>query len=333
MKAIPLAIEKLEIENNKYKKESILNGLFRGGVGFVIAPPESGKSYLTMSIAYELALAKEIIGISDLSSSKKTLLWPIEDGIQPVLSRLKSHDVHFDNETSKIIERNVSVYKSMDPLYQNEHHSIFLNNKNIDNIIAEAKSFDLVIIDTLRVAMGSADEVKDDFIIQSILEKIAKEADVAVLAIHHPTKAISRGLEVINSVAGSGLSRTLSSSKLHLYLEKKIDKKKETTNIRHIKANYLDNAQRWKTPKALFWTDSSMLISMNPNSLNINNIVDNQPKQKNEPLKKLKAIKDPVVFERDESKLSEESLKLAEIEDNADSENSMLSELTNALKK
>ncbi|NMS64518.1 AAA family ATPase, partial [Vibrio parahaemolyticus] len=112
----------------------------------------------------------------------------------------------------------------------------------LEKLIATAKGYDLVVIDTLRDAIGSADVVDDDYYIRIALERLANEANVAVLVVHHPTKDVSRGKEIINSVSGSGLSSTLSKSKLHLYLDQLIDKKDGTvqeTRLRHIKANYV----------------------------------------------------------------------------------------------
>ncbi|MDP2556840.1 hypothetical protein Q8W15_04845 [Photobacterium damselae subsp. piscicida] len=60
-------------------KEQILKGLFRGSVGFLIAPPDSGKSYLSLSIAYEMALPEyPLIGVRDGENKVlRTLIWPI----------------------------------------------------------------------------------------------------------------------------------------------------------------------------------------------------------------------------------------------------------------
>lgn len=181
----------------------------------------------------------------------------------------------------------------------------------------------MVVIDTLRDAIGSADVVDDDYYIRIALERLANEANVAVLVVHHPTKDVSRGKEIINSVSGSGLSSTLSKSKLHLYLDQLIDKKDGTvqeTRLRHIKANYVPFDQQWRKPIRLHWSNNSLLhvdqeVVIQLRNDQLDGDSDNEKKPgADKPVKRRlsRLSEEPGLIHRDDSLLSEESKRLAQ---------------------
>ncbi|WP_235610968.1 AAA family ATPase [Candidatus Enterovibrio altilux] len=321
-----IALSEKDINENlaSFNKEQILKGLFRGSIGFLIAPPDSGKSYLSLSIAYEMALPKyPLIGIG-YSENKvlRTLIWPIEDSLSGILPRIKAHLAEFSTNIKERLRTNIGIYRHFNPICSSGSSKNTKEweeaSKALEKLIATSKEYDLVVIDTLRDAIGSADIVDDDYYIRITLEKLANEADVAVLVVHHPTKNVSRGKEIINSVSGSGLSSTLSKSKLHLYLDLLIDKKDNTvqeTRLRHIKANYVPFAQQWRKPIRLHWSNNALL--------HVNQEVVSQ--LKNEQLsgeKKVEVVhlvkkrlsrllEEPGLIHRDDSLLSEKSKRLA----------------------
>lgn len=313
--SIPLNTSILDEKLNTIDSEQILSGLFRGGIGFLIAPPDSGKSYLCLSIAYELALPNypNIVGLKNSNSKPfKTLLWSVEDGLVGTLPRVKAHLQSFSEIVKGLLESHISLYDRYDPICC---ASSLVGKpegsraaKSLELLIEESKHFDLVIIDTLRDAAGSAKEVEDDYVIRTTLEKLAREADVAVLVVHHPTKEVSRGKEVINSVSGSGLSSTLSKSKLHYYLDRSRDKGKQI-QIRHTKANYLSVEEQFRDPIALSWSSSSLIHRAD---LSIDELIESKQRARRirKNLPSLPAV--PRVIEREESLLSGESIRLAE---------------------
>lgn len=333
---IPLCETAIEETLSQSNHEQILNGLLRGSIGFLIAPPDSGKSYLCLSIAYELALqSHQLLGISHPSNGPlKTLLWPAEDTLAGILPRLKRHLSSFSNRTKQQLKEHIGFYDKPDPICC----AISLKNTTIENkankalknLIAAAKGYDLVILDTLREIVGTADEVRDDYNIRAALDMLAREANVAVLVVHHPTKDVSRGKEIINSVSGSGLSSTLSKAKLHLYLDQTVDKHGEitTTRLRHIKANYLDIDDQWRTPVNLLWSDNSVIHrhseaikAMEAETAEKSDIPAATPQVKNKVCqvtnkKRSKLPVEPQVIQRNEALLSEESKKLANLPSN-----------------
>lgn len=317
--SIPLNVTKLEEKFKEIDREQILCGLYKGGIGFLIAPPDSGKSYLCLSIAYELALPSypNIIGLrSQKQKPVKTLLWSVEDGMIGTLPRIKAHLEVFSNDVKELLEHNISLYDIYDPIccsssVVNKPEGSRASN-SLERLIEEAKTFDLVIIDTLRDAIGSAKEVDDDYFIRIALEKLAKNADVAVLVVHHPTKEVSRGKDVINSVAGSGLSSTLSKSKLHYYLDRSRGKNSEAQQIRirHTKANYLSVNDQFRDPVVLAWSCGSLIHRAD---FSINELIGNKQQSRKRARKKVSLLpEEPKIIKREESLLSNESIRLAE---------------------
>lgn len=258
--ALPLDKDIIKEHLNITRKDYVLKGLVRGGVGFLIAPPDTGKSHLCLTIAYELATGCDLLSVSQSSQPLRTLLWLVEDCVSETLIRVETHLPAFTKRQREKIAEGVSIYTRNDPICQRTPADPIINSAALEELICAAKDFDLLIIDTLRVAIGTTDEVKDDSLIRQTLNKLATEADVALLVVHHPTKNVSRGNDVINSVSGSGLSSTLSQSKLHFYLNKLSDKAgKVTTTLQHIKANYVSRDDRIETPVRLKWTENSLL--------------------------------------------------------------------------
>lgn len=247
MSSIPLNITAIKDYLSKNTRDNILVGLKRGSTGFLIAPPDTGKSYICLSIAYELALPAmpSLIGVrANQNKPYRTLIWAPEDGVDGTCERISNHLASFSDSICKDLETNVSIYPNDDAF----------SDVTISCLMEEAKDYDLLIIDTLREAIGALDEVKDDAKIRIWLDKIAKGADVAILVVHHPTKEISRGQGIVNSVAGSGLSSTLSKSKLHLYAYII----KSRLCIRHIKSNYVPVDEKI-TDLELHWSPESIV--------------------------------------------------------------------------
>ncbi|PVZ64547.1 hypothetical protein DC094_19285 [Pelagibaculum spongiae] len=301
-------------------RETILKGLYRGAVGFVIAPPDTGKSFFCMSIAYELAQPNsQLLGLIESDQPPlKTLIWPIEDTVPGILPRIKQHLAAFSIEIKIHLEKYVAFYGEEEAICCAGH----LQNSTeetkaylaLQQLIEKARNYDLVVIDTLRDATGSADEVKDDYYIKTALEKLAKEADVALLVVHHPTKEVARGKEIINSVAGSGLSSTLSKSKLHIYLDRDLKNHPDSIRMRHIKANYLSADQQFTKPRLLHWSKEGILFQ---NEIGLQMLTQDlkeigKLKPKTQKRKRSKISLEPIIIDTDKSLLSEESKKLAE---------------------
>lgn len=242
---------------SSYKKlgltdmQFVIPGLPTGMIGFLIAPPDTGKGFVSLSLAYSLAAGLDLIGLNPELKTAKVLYWCEEDGVLLTSARIaeqfERHEAIFDKFSD-----NIALFDS----------SLSGDSKfNLNSLTLLAREFDLLIIDTVREAFTGKDEVEDDHLIKSELQYIAKTANIAILAVHHPTKNVTRGLEGLSAVSGSGLSATLANSRLHLYLEAPKGEKKDSTHrvLRHTKSNFLSPEHR--LAESLVWNDSKLLVS------------------------------------------------------------------------
>lgn len=263
MAIVDTSIDTLSQICSSSETQYILKGLSKKRLGFIVSGPDVGKGYLCLSIAYELACDINLLDLKASNQPLKTLYWPIEDGVEEVAKRMLSHMQFFPEHIKKEISRNVSLWDSSTPLCQLRNGNEVPGSEIARNeLITACQNFDLLIIDTLREAAGNADEVEDDQTIKSIIQEIAVKGDIAVLVVHHLTKAVIRGAEKITNVSGSGFSRTQANSRMHLYLEKIEQKQPNEPILRlsHIKANYIPKAERLQQ-YPLTWTGSSLLCS------------------------------------------------------------------------
>lgn len=294
-------------------KPFILKGLVQGDLGMLIAPPDSGKSNLCLNIAYELALGRQIIGVREPTNKKyRTLYWPAEDGIHSTFDRVKMHLNEFDLQEREEIKNNVAIWHSEQSILQarNEKGEDAIKAAEaLDLLIQKSKDYDLLIIDTIREAIGTASEVEDDIRIKEMLKAIGREAQISVLAVHHPTKALIKGLEVVSTSSGSGLSCTMAYARCHFYIEKRTPKNGPAPifKISQPKANFIPPAQRVHLELPL---NNNLLFSSSSNEH-----LDEEQKANTElvsinirPTEKRK----PKVITVDTSILSDESKRLAE---------------------
>jgi|GEM_PF-1541727 len=265
MSLVPVSLDDYE----EYKlanpiPDFVIKGLPKGYLGLLIAPPDTGKSHLCLSIAYELSSGLNILGVRpDVERPIKTLYWPAEDGVHQAFKRISDHLNVLPKDVHHQIRDNVSIYQSSGPILSASRgvsQSEAINaRRELDKLIEHAKEFDLVIIDTIREAIGTATEVEDDVRIKEVLKEIAQSANVAVLITHHPTKNVIRGLESVSTASGSGLSCTVAFARCHFYLETVKDKK--NGSVRHSllqpKANFLAHQDRINQP--LTWGEGSLL--------------------------------------------------------------------------
>lgn len=226
--------ETIQSANIKSKNNSIVLGLERGEVGFVIGPPGTGKSRLCLSIAYELATQVKLLDITEHGSKPlKTLLIPFEEGKNTVLKKIGEHFSEIKSQFQALVTDHVAIWEPSKNMQKDLNDNITKNQ-----LIDDAKNYDLLIIDTIRRSFPFLDEVKDDKLIGNTLREIAEKSKSTVIGIHHPVKEIARGNTEVNSVSASGLSVTMSDSRWILYIEPP-SKKNNKSIIKHIKANNL----------------------------------------------------------------------------------------------
>lgn len=259
------SIDKLASE----EVNEVLPGLSKKSYGFVIGNPGAGKGYFFLSLAYELATNIKLLGLSKQSSPIKVLYWPIEDGVSIVAKRIKKHFNEIGNEAAQLIESNFSLYNSLDPICSRRNESNFTHaiDSNRKELILAALDYDLLIIDTIREASGSCHEVEDDLSIKFALQEVARDADVAILVSHHPTKDIMRKKELLTTVSGSGLSATQANSRYSIFIDSVITKNEKSTQVSHLKHNNVEQVDVLSHQK-VNW-DSNSLMFINDEMLNV----------------------------------------------------------------
>ncbi|WP_435277323.1 AAA family ATPase (plasmid) [Psychrobium sp. nBUS_13] len=265
---------------NERSSLSIVRGLSRGEVGFILAAPDTGKGYLCLSMCYELASELSLVGLKTTKQPIKTLYWPKEDGFAAVAQRISDHFLNFSTKNTNEILKNFKIWQSEQ--YISEDKTDTIAYKELNDLIATAKDFDILFIDTLRECVGPKDEVKDDKLIKLILQKIAKEADIAIIACHHITKDAAKGKEPISSVSGSGLSETLANSRMLIHIEKVIKNNKESTLISHIKHNYIAKEDVLRS-KICTWSDNNLLTLKSSSLVNSKKAIERQVIEEVEP--------------------------------------------------
>ncbi len=145
-----------------------------GGTAILAAPPKLGKSHLVLDLALAVSEGKEVFG----RQTKKgpVIYYALEDGEDIVRHRVKNRglaghgDVYIATESPIIGDDDVTLLE--------EH--------------IEAFSPVLIIIDTLRATNVGKDKSENEAGYADVvyrIGKVARERGVAVLIVHHTTKA------------------------------------------------------------------------------------------------------------------------------------------------
>lgn len=170
-------------------EEYIFPGLERGEIAVFAGAGGAGKSFLAQKWAMELAAGEKMTGITNFSSSpRKVLFVSFEDGKKAVQKRavaiFRAMPTLLKKE--KDIQKNLYMcaVRGMAPLFFAEKE----NTEKIQECIEFFQNFDFVILDPLsRIFCG--DETNTNFsVLVATLEKIAIEADVGILLLHHIAK-------------------------------------------------------------------------------------------------------------------------------------------------
>lgn len=273
----------------------VIPGLSKGKVGFLNGPPNIGKSYFLQTLAYEVTLAYPLIGIIDSSHEPKRVLFLCqEDGLNGFLARAENQIAIFNDAQMDTLEQNL-VPATLPNSLISRNGSDATSLTQVESLIAEARKYDLIIIDTARKVMGSGREVEEDKLFESTLDKIAERADVAILVSHHLTKAhADRNQKLqINATGGSGLSSTQASSKYHLTLYYSSEKNVES-KLWHSKFNYVPKHNFIPESAPIKFTCSDLDLFISP-SIGVGKLIDidrSPKKTTKEPSKELQSNHD-----------------------------------------
>lgn len=253
--------------------EFTLKGLLRGSVGMLIAAPNIGKSHLALSIAIEYASSATLLGLAASDTPLKALLISTEDSEGILAERIIKKTTQLGDEIDAELDLNLSYIASSNPLVSqpSSSHSDKVEIENYVQSIAKhckSESVSLIIVDTVSEAVGALDEVKDDKVIKLAFQKLAREANAAVLLVHHINKSEIRGDADVSMASGAGLSSIMRLTKLMLTMTINKEGKRQ---LSFLKCNYL-NATESK-PFVVDFVDS---LLVNKSVMQITHGADNE---------------------------------------------------------
>lgn len=268
MKSISLSdtnkLQKLASKSESY----IMKALPERGLGVILADQDTGKSRLMFSLAYSLATNIDLVGLLPEAKNdrkpRKVAVWAAEEGINWAAKKALAHLSAFSVDIAAQIQENVTFIDDTSPDDEQEYlftSSGLPNHRFVAHLTNALKDVDILFIDTLREAMGLGDEVADDNQLKVMLSGIAKEAQCAIVFLHHLRKA-DTGLSSskLTTASGSGLSKTNAKARVHYALTR--NNKTKGINISFVKANNISLDERLDIP--LNWMemkDHSILLS------------------------------------------------------------------------
>jgi len=221
-------------------EEYIFPGVERGEIAIFAGAGGLGKSFLVQEWAMQMAAGEKMTGIKNFSSpGRKILFVSLEGGEKEIQKRAVAIFRAFPvlEKKEKEIQKNLYMCsrRGMAPLFFAEKE----NTEKIQEYVEFFKNFDFVILDPLsRVFCG--EETNTNFsILVSWLEKIAIQANVAILLLHHVAKnaVVDRYDDTWVGIRGGSTLITSVRCALTLSLPKKNQNSQEQVKLNFVKLN------------------------------------------------------------------------------------------------
>lgn len=270
MKIVPFTRNNIEHYTKQLEDNFVLPGLSRKKTGMIYGPPNIGKSYFLQSLAYEVSTAKPLVGLIDTKKAtpQKVLFICQEDRIEGFMSRASVQTQfkgYFGDKEMELLAENLSLSVLPNALISRTLHDP-ISTQQVNELIQEATGYDLVIIDTARKVMGNCREVEEDKLLETALDAVAENADVAILLSHHITKLQAdrnQSTKVfLNATGGSGLTSTQATSKYHLalfYGDNELECK-----LWHSKDNFVPRHKKIKESNPITFKHNELQLFINP---------------------------------------------------------------------
>ncbi|MBU2896113.1 AAA family ATPase [Vibrio hepatarius] len=220
-------LEDLAAEQNGY----VLKALPESSWAMIMGDQDIGKSKLMFSIAYSLATNIDFVGLLPCNERdrrpRNVAIWASEESLNWASRKVLAHMNAFSPSVVDVIKSRVSLIDDINP--ENDKEYLFddelkVNRSFVDNLVEQLKDVDVLIIDTLRDAMGIADEVEQDNKVKVLLSKIVRDSSCAIIYLHHPRKSdVGASARQLSTVSGSGLSKTNAKARVHYSLTRQGD--------------------------------------------------------------------------------------------------------------
>lgn len=176
---------RLMLEEKPKEFEFVLPGLLPGTVGALVAPGATGKSFLALEIAFEVASGCKLIGLAQTCG--RVVVYSGEDPELPLSHRIHAIGNHLSPEHKKKVVENLAIAdavgNSMNVTWYSE----------VGQIIEECAGAKLIIFDTLSRFHDKDENSNEDMsLVMGAFEHIAKATGAAVVFLHHVAKGVAK---------------------------------------------------------------------------------------------------------------------------------------------
>ena len=236
--AVSESLDHLLNNSNDCELVFSIKGLLKGHIGMLIAAPNIGKSHLALCIAMEHASSMTLMGLSQSSTPKKTLIVSSEDGRGVIRERILRKLEACPDKVKKELLSNLHFSVDLEPMViplESSNQEKISHKAYLDDLINKFAEFDLVIIDTVTESIGQCDEVKHDRLIKNTFQALAHHSAASILLVHHVNKDEIRGSQEITMASGAGLTSIMRLTKCLFTL-----REKNGLFIKFLKCNYFN---------------------------------------------------------------------------------------------
>ena len=181
-----------ELAARKYPERQFIVSDFiqRGNLVLFAGKPKTGKSWILLQLAHELDAPRGGLFLNKPTKPAKVLYLALEDGERRIHERL--------------------AIRNWTPVSAHFYSSgmLPLDGGGMAQLRATAEDFDVVIVDSLRVACGAKVEENNNEVMGAILQALADfahETAKVVIVVHHLTKASYE--DAFDGIRGAGSIR------------------------------------------------------------------------------------------------------------------------------
>lgn len=161
----------------------VLPGLVAGTVGSIVAPGATGKSWLALQLAAQIATRLDLVGLGEQKHGKALLL-AAEDPAAVLWQRVRALAERMDDEQREALKEGLIIAPTLGQAGD------LMQPGTADMIARAGQGCRLIVLDTLsRWHTGEENERADAARVMRLLEKIAGATGAAVVFLHHIGKA------------------------------------------------------------------------------------------------------------------------------------------------
>lgn len=239
--------------------------LLAGDVTALLASGGVGKSLLTLTVAAHLAIGADFCGFENaLRRPARSIIYNAEDSLDEMSMRLHAictvHNLPFDQVSGQIALISGKTHGRF-RLAEMHGRVATLNDEAIGRLTAAASDPEVALLamdplNKLHAVQGN-DNVEMTFVMEAI-ERIAEQAQVAVLLSHHVSKAATGFKRAGNAESSMGAQSVVNSARAAFTLTPPDDDDAKTLGLRDVDRRLLvrlddAKANRWLASGKALW--------------------------------------------------------------------------------